>query len=77
MPISQNTVQKQTQQETHQVSAQDRELAVLYWKLQKKVHTDPKIRRYLHELTRQLKKRRIRPTVLNDVGLEMAMDNQI
>jgi len=77
MPISQNTAQQENQQEMYSVSAQDRELAVLYWKLQKKVHTDPKIRGYLQELTRQLKARRIRPTLLNDVGLEMAMDNQI
>jgi len=59
------------------VSANDKELAVLYWKLQKRVHTDPKIRTYLRELTRVLKRRRIRPTALNDVGLEMAMHNQI
>jgi hypothetical protein len=77
MPIIQNTVQNESQQESDTVSAQDRELAVLYWKLQKKVHTDPQIRGYLYELTQQLKKRRIRPTALNDVGLEMAMDNQI
>jgi hypothetical protein len=77
MPIIQNTVSQQPQQESHPVSAQDRELAVLYWKLQKRVHTDPKIRGYLHELTRQLKKRQIRPTALNDVGLEMALHNQI
>jgi len=77
MPIIQTTVQQQPQQENHPVSAQDRELAVLYWKLQKKVHTDPRIRGYLHELTQQLKKRHIRPTALNDVGLELAMDNQI
>ena len=77
MPITQNTVHQQSQQENGSVSAQDRELAVLYWKLQKKVHTDPKIRGYLYELTRQLKERRIRPTALNEIGLEMAMDNQI
>ena len=59
------------------MSAQDRELAVLYWQLQKKVHTDPKIRTYLHALTRILKQRQIRPTALNDVGLEMAMENLI
>ncbi|MFT5368763.1 MAG: hypothetical protein ACI8V2_003730 [Candidatus Latescibacterota bacterium] len=77
MPIIQNTMQQQSQQENHPVSTQDRELAVLYWKLQKRVHTDPKVRGYLHELARQLKKRQIRPTALNDVGLEMALDNQI
>ena len=59
------------------MSVQDRELAVLYWKLQKKVHTDPKIRTYLYELTRLLKQREIRPTALNSVGLEMAMQDQI
>ena len=59
------------------MSVQDRELAVLYWKLQKKVHTDPKIRTYLYELTRLLKKREIRPTALNSVGLELAMQDQI
>ncbi len=59
------------------MSTQDRELAVLYWKLQKKVHTDPKIRTYLRELTRQLKQRRIRPTALNEVGLELATEERI
>ncbi len=63
--------------EKDNMSAQDRELAVLYWRLQKKVHTDPKIRSYLHELTRMLKARKIRPTLLNDVGLELAMENRI
>ena len=59
------------------MSVQDRELAILYWKLQKKVHTDPKIRTYLYELTRLLKQREIRPTALNSVGLELAMQDQI
>ena len=59
------------------MSVQDRELAILYWKLQKKVHTDPKIRTYLYALTRLLKQREIRPTALNSVGLEMAMQDQI
>lgn len=55
----------------------DRELAELYWHLQKKVHTDPKIRSYLHHLTRLLKARRIRPTTLNEVGLALAGRNRI
>jgi hypothetical protein len=59
------------------MSVQDRELAVLYWKLQKRVHTDPKIRSYLHEVTRILQKRHIRPTALNRVGLELAHEGQI
>ena len=59
------------------MSVQDRELAVLYWKLQKRVHTDPKIRSYLREVTRILQKRHIRPTVLNRVGLELAHEGQI
>ena len=63
--------------ENHPMSVKDRNLAVLYWRLQKKVHTDPGIRSYLYELTRILKKRRIRPTALNDVGLELAMQDQI
>ena len=59
------------------MSVQDRELAVLYWQLQRRVHTDPKIRSYLYALTRILKQRHIRPTALNQVGLEMAMQEQI
>jgi hypothetical protein len=59
------------------MSAQDKELAVLYWKLQRKVHTNPGMRGYLHELTRILKERRIRPATINDVGLEMVGHNQI
>ena len=75
MPISSNRTQLKP--EKPDVSAQDRELAILYWRLQKKVHTDPKIRTYLQELTKVLKRRRIRPTTLNDVGLELAMENRI
>ena len=59
------------------MSTQDKELAVLYWKLQKRVHTEPKLRSYLRELTQVMKQRQIRPTTLNDIGLEMAMQNQI
>ena len=77
MPISKVRVGTQSFRKEHPVSAQDKELAVLYWKLQKRVHTDPKVRSYLNHLTRMLKQRRIRPTTLNDVGLEMAMHNQI
>jgi len=75
VPISSNRTQLKP--EKPDVSAQDRELAILYWRLQKKVHTDPKIRTYLQELTKVLKRRRIRPTTLNDVGLELAMENRI
>ncbi|MEE2753233.1 MAG: hypothetical protein VX910_04565 [Candidatus Latescibacterota bacterium] len=57
--------------------AEDRELAELYWHLQKKVHTQPKIRTYLHELTRILKDRRIRPNTLNQIGLDLAAQNRI
>ena len=77
MPIKISDRKKLIGREADIVSAQDKELAVLYWKLQKRVHTDPKIRSYLHELTQVLKQRRIRPTTLNDVGLEMAMQNLI
>lgn len=59
------------------MGAKDRELAELYWQLQKKVHTDPKVRPYLHSLTRILKARRIRPNALNEVGLELAGQNRI
>ncbi len=58
------------------MSARDRELAVLYWQLQKKVHTDPKIRTYLTQVTKMLQKRRVRPTALNDVGLQMTYQKQ-
>ncbi len=56
---------------------QDRKLVVLYWKLQEKVHTNPKIRAYLLHLTRILVKRRIRPRMINRVGLEMATRGRI
>lgn len=59
------------------MSAKDRELAELYWHLQKKVHTEPKIRTYLHQLTRILKARRIRPNTLNQIGLDLAAQNRI
>ena len=59
------------------VSVQDRQLAVLYWKLQRQVHTNPGIRTYLHQLTDILKRRHIRPTALNQIGLELVMEEQI
>ncbi len=59
------------------MSVRDRQLAVLYWQLQKRVHTDPGMRRYLSELTRILKQRRIRPTALNQVGLELVGQDQL
>ncbi len=59
------------------MSAKDRELAELYWHLQKKVHTEPKIRTYLHQLTRILKERRIRPNMLNQIGLDLAAQDRI
>jgi hypothetical protein len=65
------------QRKTLTMSARDRQLAVLYWQLQKRVHTDPAMRSYLSALTRILKKRRIRPTVLNQVGLDLVVQEQI
>ena len=59
------------------MNAQDRKLVVLYWRLQMKVHTNPKIRSYLHALTRILKRRRIRPEILNRVGFELAAQGRI
>jgi len=59
------------------MSVQDREVAVLYWKLHKWGHTYPQIRSYLREVTRILQKRHIRPTALNRVGLELAHEGQI
>ena len=59
------------------MGVRDRQLAVLYWQLQKRVHTEPAMRSYLSALTQILKKRRIRPTALNDVGLELAGQEQI
>jgi len=59
------------------VSVRDRQLAVLYWKLQRQVHTNPSIRTYLQQLTNTLRQRRIRPTALNQVGLELAVEERI
>ena len=58
------------------MSNQDRELAVLYWQLQRKVHTNPKVRKHLYALTRLLKKRHIQPSDLNQVGLDLATQEQ-
>ena len=63
--------------ETTFVSAQDRKLAILYWQLQKRVHTEPGIRQYLFALTRLMKRRQIEPAALNNVGLEMVGAKQI
>ena len=59
------------------MSAKDQELEELYWHLQKKVHTEPKIRTYLHQLTRILKERQIWPNTLNLIGLDLAAQNRI
>jgi hypothetical protein len=59
------------------MGVRDRQLAVLYWQLQKRVHTEPAMRSYLSALTQILKKRRIRPTALNQVGLELVGQEQI
>lgn len=58
-------------------SASDRDLAVLYWKLQRNVHTNPGIRGYLYALTEILRKRRIKAATLNAIGLELAVNNQL
>jgi len=50
----------------------DRDLAVLYWRLQRGVHTNPRIRSYLHTITELMRRRRIRPATVNAIGLEMA-----
>lgn len=57
--------------------ATDRDLAILYWKLQRSVHTNPGIRGYLYALTEILRQRRIKATTLNAIGLELAVNNQI
>ena len=49
----------------------NRELAVMYWTLQKKIHTSPRIRKYLQTLRRIMKARQIQPAMLNAVGLEI------
>ena len=55
----------------------DRDLAVLYWKLQRSVHTNPGIRGYLHSLTEILRQRRITASALNAIGLELVVNNQL
>ncbi len=52
----------------------DRDLAILYWNLQRKVHTNPGIRGYLYALTKIIRKRQIKPATLNAIGLDMAAD---
>ena len=58
------------------MSNQDRQLAVLYWQLQRKVHTNPRVRKHLSALTRLLKKRQIQPADLNEVGLDLVAQDQ-
>ena len=84
MPISLNRSgskairsRQRLQRKTTTMGVRDRQLAVLYWQLQKRVHTDPAVRSYLSALTQILKKRRIRPTALNQVGLELVGREQI
>ena len=55
----------------------DRDLAILYWKLQRSVHTNPGIRGYLYALTEILRERRIKAATLNAIGLEMVVNNQL
>lgn len=55
----------------------ERELSELYWHLQHKVHTDPSIRPYLHQLSKMLRKLLVTPSALNEVGLEMSLQNRI
>lgn len=59
------------------MSAKDKNLVLLYWKLQRKVHTNPAMRSYLHQLERILKTRQICAVTVNDVGWELAMENRI
>jgi hypothetical protein len=49
----------------------DRDLAVLYWRLQRGVHTNPRIRSYLYTIAELMRRRRITPARLNAIGLEM------
>jgi hypothetical protein len=55
----------------------DQELSELYWKFQKQVHTNPKLRTYLHKLTEILQKRKISPVDLNRVGLELEANDEL
>ena len=55
----------------------DRDLAILYWRLQRIVHTNPGIRGYLHALTELLRERRVSASALNTIGLELAVNNQL
>ena len=55
----------------------DRDLAVLYWKLQRSVHTNPGIRGYLYALSETLRQRDVKAATLNAIGLELAAHNQI
>ena len=50
------------------MSAQDKELITLYWKLQKLVHTHPRMHRSLEIVKRRLRRRAIPPMALYDVG---------
>ncbi len=55
----------------------DRDLAILYWRLQRGVHTNPRIRSYLYTITELMRRRRIKPATVNAIGLEMAEKNRI
>ena len=58
-------------------SSTDRDLAILYWRLQRRVHTHPGVRGYLSALTDLLRQRRIKAATLNAIGLELAMSNRM
>ena len=48
--------------------AQDKELVTLYWKLQKLVHTNPKMCVYLNDVKQKLRRRAVPPVELCDMG---------
>jgi hypothetical protein len=50
----------------------DRDLVVLYWRLQRGVHTNPRIRTYLYAITDLMRRRRIEAAAVNAIGLELA-----
>ena len=53
------------------------ELMFLYWDWQRKAHTEPELRKYLPAIIKLLKRRGVKTTTLNNVGLSLEAHKKI
>ncbi|MDP6038156.1 MAG: hypothetical protein QGG64_06370 [Candidatus Latescibacteria bacterium] len=53
------------------MSQKDKSLVVLYWKIQRKIHTQPELRTYFQAIQKKVQQRRIKYRHINDLGVEL------